>query len=806
MNIRKCRVATGAGLLLSSVVLVSPGDILGGDLVVEKSNSLTMTMDGSTAQSDNIVMYDAAVVHDNILVERLNQGSNKLGIKTLALSLGPDAGDNPKVTLHNESWNDERCLLAASNTIEVGKSGGWGSFDVDGGSLQSKSLSVCADAAVPEDAVLLTLSKNYNVPGKLYFNKLFNNAASGVAIRFNGGVIRPNYGSDTRLFRPVAGDIVLSSFNANAIKIVNENPYAGYYLMEPYWLATYAGKLRTEGDGDFVVEGSLLSGGKVYYADELVLMLDKNVKSSVVWGHKGDFVLKNHSVSLSADNVVPANANTGIIRLSCADPEHPAVFKMGSHNQTVNGIAVADGEYGKVVAEAGTVLTVGLYKDGELTNVDLGDEVKIVQENKTVKFACESVSDYQVKAGTLKIMRSTKIGTLELASGVTVDIADGAVLQVGTLKDEGSVFTGKGILDIAEGGAYLDKTYDVKTVKSGPGTFVYNQKAPMGDVDVLGGTLKLAGTGSTNEWWRVTVKTSGWNLNIAAIGLFAGSTFDSVLDGYEYSQATDAASIGRGQIYYDTTKYEYVITTGNAISGNPVVSFANDASVLLDSDWATAMTFRSSNGSSQNPTDIAFTFRRAEEDTVPVTSFSIRYPVNAYSSSHNYAARSANEYFIETSVDGDKWMEVGRVYGRGKGEYGSWTDDSSFPMTFAPGVPVSGGLGLAEGAAVRVAFGATLDLTDSAGNNFVSKLVVDANGDNGTILGAALPEEGVVIVKNFTTKEALRNAKLLSFPGMTARLSGWQVQDESGNPIHIEFTVRDGEMVALDGGLVITVR
>ena len=404
-------------------------------------------------------------------------------------------------------------------------------------------------------------------------------------------------------------------------------------------------------------------------------------------------------------------------------------------------------------------------------------------------------------------MRSTEIGTLELASGVTVDIADGAVLKVGTLKDGGAVFTGKGGLGVDEGGAYLDKTYGVKMVKSGAGTFVYNLKAPMGDVDVFEGVLKLAGTGSTNEWWRVTVETSGWHLNIAAIGLFAGSTLDSVLDdGYEYSQATDAASIGRGQIYYDTTKYEYVITDGKGISDNPVVSFANDASVLLDSDWATAMTFRSRNGSSQNPTDIAFTFRRAEEDTVPVTSFSIRYPVNAYSSSHNYTARSANEYFIETSVDGVEWMVVGRVYGHGDGTWGSWTDNRSFPMTFAPGVPVSGGLGLAEGAAVRVASGATLDLTDSAGNNSVSKLVVDANGDNGTILGAALPEEGVVIVKNFTTKEALRNAKLLSFPGMTARLSGWRVQDESGNSLRVAFAVKGGEMTVVDKGLAISVR
>lgn len=799
MNVRKCRVTTAAGLLMSSMVLFSPEKILGDNsLVVEKSTPLAVTLDGTTAQSHDRRTYDQVVAHGDISLRRINTDVEVLAITTADLSLGPEDGDAPKVTLYNESYNDERCRLTA-DAIEVGSDGGWGSFDVEGGRLQTKNLSVCANAAVPEGAVLLTLSSGKNVPGKLYLNKLFNHANASVALRFNGGVLRPNYKSNTELFHPVAGDIILSSAGDNPIKIVNENGYVNFFLKSGS--ATYAGKIKTEGEGDFIIDGKFDQNGKIALADEVILILHENVRGDVVWGHKGDFVLKHHSVMFNAANIAPANADTGMIRLSCEDPEHPAVFNMNKYGQTVNGIAVAPGEYGKVTAAKETVLTVGLYKDGELTNVDFGNEVKIVQEGNTIEFACKSVSGYQVKAGTLKIMRSAEMGTLELAAGVTVDIAEGAVLKIGTLKDDGAVFTGKGGFGIDEGGAYLNKTYGLKTVKSGPGTFVYNQKAPLGDVDVLEGTLKLAGTGSTNEWWRVTIDDAPWRLNIAAIGLFSGSTFDSVLDGYTYSQAESADSIGKGQIYYDTLKYSgqngYFKSSANEFT----VSFTKDASVLLDSDPATGMSIIET-----HPDGLAFTFRRAEADTVPVTSFSLRYPINAEGATQTYEQRSADKYHIEMSADGSDWKEVGRVEGRGTGTWGSWTDNRPFPMTLPPGVPVSGGLGLADGAAVRVASGATLDLLDSAGNNLVSKLVVDAHGDNGTILGAALAAEGVIVVRNFTTQEAIKNIKLLSLPGITASLSGWRVQDESGNALLIAFAVRNGEMAVANRGLVMSVR
>jgi hypothetical protein len=368
MCIRKYSIVSGVGLLMSTVILAA-------DLTVDKTASQSYEMDGSSAQSDNIMKYDAATVHGDISLLRYNAQANQLGIETAGtFSLGPDAGDAPVVTLYNQSWLETRCRLIAP-TVEVGKNGGWGSFDVDGGSLQSKNFSVCASAAVPEGGLLLTLGKQ-KVSGKLYLYNLFNYATAGVRINFKGGLVRANYGGAAKLFNPVSGDIFLSSVNGEDIKIANENLYLELMLMNAS--SEYAGKLKTEGDGDFVVDGDFMIDGKGGSADAMFLMMGKNVKNTAVWGHKGDFVLKNHSVLFSADDTAPANENTGMIRLSGKDPEHPSLFKMDKYSQKVNGIVVADGEYGMVIAEAGAVLTVGLYKDGELTNVDLGTDVKIV--------------------------------------------------------------------------------------------------------------------------------------------------------------------------------------------------------------------------------------------------------------------------------------------------------------------------------------------------------------------------------------------------------------------------------------------
>lgn len=122
------------------------------------------------------------------------------------------------------------------------------------------------------------------------------------------------------------------------------------------------------------------------------------------------------------------------------------------------------------------------------------------------------------------------------------------------------------------------------------------------------------------------------------------------------------------------------------------------------------------------------------------------------------------------------------------------------------GVPVPGGKGLKDGANVKVATGATLDLSDSTSGVQLSKLTIDAEGSNGTIVGASLAQDGVIVVQNFTSRESLKTVGLLSFPGVTANLSAWIVMDASGRELNLTFVVKDGVMMVQDKGLIVTVR
>ena len=784
--------------VLSSILLLAACGVAHAEdeFVVEKSNPVVYELQAGT--DNNVMTYTTGTVHGDLTLKRYGANTGALGIDLTTLALGPDEGDSPAVWLYNESYTQPRCRIEVSDTATVGENGGWATFVIEGGSFSVlKSLVIGAAAGVPDDGLFVTIKKGLHLLGQLDLFKFTNNSAKGVKIAFDNGEIRARGGGGARIFNPVAGDIVLSSLNGNDINIKNPNGYTPFCLFDES--ATYSGKLRTEGTGDFVVEYGTASS-----ADVKLLDMDTQMKSTMVWGHSGDFVLKNHSAQLKDLNVLPANETVGVIRLSGTDPAHPSILKMWSCSQVVNGIKVADGEYGSIIADAGAVLTLGRYKDGELTNVNLGDKVKIVQEGHVVSFACESVSNYELRSGTLKIKNSATFGTLKLSEGVTVDIAEGAVLNVGSLDDGGAVFTGKGGLGIKEGCAYLETPRGVRTVKSGEGTFLYNQKVPLGDVEVSGGTLKLAGVGSTNEYWRVTVNESGYRMNLAAIGLFAGDTLNSVLDGYDYSQATVVDGLAKGQIHYDTAKY-VIDATGvkTGVSGNDPVTFSDDAAVLLDSDPKTGMTLKLNNG---DPKGIAFTFRRAEGDVVPVTAYSLRYPINAVQATHAYSARAPNKYVFETSVDGASWITVGEVSGRGDGTWGSWTDNRSFPLELAAGVPVTGGKGLVADAKVRVADGAVLDLTDSTSGNVISQLEIDATGDNGTVLGAALASAGTVVIKNFTTESALREVKLLSFPTLTANISKWSVVTEDGRRLKFHFAVRDGVMSVERNGMLLMFR
>ena len=609
---------------------------------------------------------------------------------------------------------------------------------------------------------------------------------------------------NTTALCPRAGDIIFSAAAGKDIIVENENYYASLNLFNTS--DAFSGSVRTAGSGDFVIELPELRASE---ADAKFLIMDAKFKETMVWGHTGDVVFNRHSARCSAAQVAPCGATVGVIRLSSAISEHPSVFRMDSYSQSVNGIAVKSGEYGKVTATAGTTLSLGEYKDGELTNVGIEGELSVVQVGHTIALGCDNVPSYEVQAGVLDVKRTSRVGTLKLASGSTVNVAEGAELFVGNIVDNGASFTGAGrvVVELTEGGGYIESTPSVTTVKTGDGTYVCNEKAPIGDVDVRGGVLKLAGVGSTNEYWQVTINEAGWRLNIAAIGLFAGDSMDSVLDGYDYRQVAYGSALGHGEIQYDDVTYACG-DLGRATSGNkdnPPAFFTNDCSVILSSQADTCLSVAKRDGSGY-ARGLTYTFRRAEGETTPVTAFSLRYPINAAGSAHTYSARSADKFVISNSTDGVNWVGVGKVDSRGDGTWGSWTDNRSHPLTIPAGVPVTGGKGLAEGANVKVAAGATLDLSYSTSGVQLSKLTIDAEGDNGTIVGASLAEEGTIVVENFTTKKALAAVGLLSFPGVGADLSAWSVMDGTGRTLNLKFAVNNGVMTLQDNGLAIIIR
>ena len=793
-----CKPVRPLGMALMALALAWAEEGRGEDLVVARETPVAYAMNGGSQNDEKT--FGTVTVHGSLSLNRLGADAGALIVSaTDSLGLGPSAGDVGSITLYNESYLASRDRLVTP-LAKVGENGGWGTVNAEGGQARMTRIEICEDAAVPGNAVFLTLSKK-NVAGCLSFNTIDNLNSSPVTILFNGGWIAPAGGAATVAICPRVGDIIFSAAAGKDIIIENDNRYDSLNLFKT--TDAFLGSVRTAGSGDFVVELP-----QVYAAetDAKFLIMDAKFNATMDWGHTGDVVFKRHSAQCSAAQVAPCGETVGAIRLSSAEPEHPSIFAMGGYSQSVNGIVVNPGEYGKVTATAGTTLRLGAYKDGELANVEIGEELSIVQAGHTIALGCDNVPSYEVQAGVLDVKRTSRVGTLTLANGSTVTVAAGAELVVSNLVDNGASFTGAGrvVVEVTEGGGYLESTPTVTTVKTGAGTYVCNEKAPIGDVDVKGGVLKLAGAGSTNEYWQVTINASGWRLNIAAIGLFAGDSMDSVLDGYTYRQVAYGSALGHGEIQFDSDTYKrFNNGSQRAIVENPPVTFSDDSSVLLSSQADTGMSVGLDSG---DPVGLTYTFRRAEGETTPVTAFSLRYPINANWNTHTYSVRSADKFVISNSTDGVNWVGVGKVDSRGDGTWGSWTDNRSHPLTIPAGVPVTGGKGLAEGANVKVAAGATLDLSDSTSGIQLSKLTIDAEGDNGTIVGALLAQEGTIVVENFTSKRALGAVALLSIPGVTADLSAWRVVDGTGRSLDLAFAVKDGVMTLQNRGLLISFR
>ena len=795
----------------SVFALLLVGTSFAGSLVVGKGNP--QTLEGGNYAYDLIELHDDLTLEPNAIVTMTDSAHAD------TIFMGSGAGELPVLTIVGQS--QVKCTAGKAGCLCIGGSGeagsgGFGRVIIDGGSESSPSpqlrlfyLKVTEGATVPsDDNTILRLGKSTQ-KGQLLIglHGVQNFNAQPIGIQFAGGYISSSEGASDYWFGGAAGStIVLESVGKEPIRFLN----AGHGSRD---FKDGNVHLKFVGAGDFrPYPASSIASGKTAADFSIIL---GGISADYDWSDfSGNINIEKGVLVAQGENVLPCAASCGILTSMDAD----AWFDIRA-DQAINGIDTEGVITNGTKKASAVVLTVGSAKDGVVRVGEIDQLFTFRQTGHTVTVDTAFVPNYDLADGTLLVTNNVVVSNLTLAAGTTVRVDGGILAFSGEFSDNGATIQCVngglfGRLCSAESGAtsgaYLDGVSSAGLIKTGAGTFMVNQRNALtaSVLDVREGVLKLSGVGSTNEWWRVTVNASGYRMNLAAIGLFADDTLDSVLDGHAYSQATDVARLARGQIYYDTEMYTYEKTgmTSAAAPENDPVTFSKDAAVLLDSDPKTGMTLQKIGAS--NPDGIAFTFRRADGEDVPVTAYSLRYPINASQNTHTYAARSPNKYVIETSADVVDWMKVGEVGSRGEGTWGSWTDNRSFQLDLPAGRDVPGAKGLVPGVSVRVAEGATLDCSNVADGVELSALTVDLALGGGTIRNVRLATTGRLDLIHLPASTKLGGYEIpLTFASSvtTGDLSGWTLR-VNGAEVNRTLVWKDGKLTICSAGMAIILR
>ena len=796
----------------SVLALLLVGTSFADGLVVGKGSPQSL--------SEGAYSYDTIELHDNLTLEsKAIITMTDSGTHADTIFLGAGAGELPVLTIVGQS--QVKCTSGKAGCLCIGGSGeagsgGFGRVIIDGGSASSPSpqlrlfyLKVMDGATVPsDDNTVLRLGRSTQ-KGQLSLGlhgaQNFN--AQPIRIQFAGGYISSSEGASDYWFGGAAGStIVLESVGKESIRFLN-----GGHTSRDFRDGNV--HLKFVGAGDFSPYPASSISSERTASDYSIVLYGSSADYD--WSEfSGNINIEKGVLMVQGENILPCAASCGVLTSMDGD----AWFDIRA-DQAINGIDT-EGVItnGTKKAASAVVLTVGSAKDGVVRVGEIDRLFTFRQTGHTVTVDTAFVPNYELTGGTLLVTNNVVVSNLTLAAGTTVRVDGGILAFSGDFTDNGVTIQcvnggSFGRLCSAEpgatSGAYLDGVPSAGLIKTGAGTFMVNQRNALtaSALDVREGVLKLSGVGSTNEWWRVTINESGYRLNLAAIGLFADDTLNSVLDGFTYSQAANVSGLANGQIYYDTETYA-VDTTGakSKVEGKDPVTFSNTAAVLLDSDPKTGMSLRLKEGN--NPNGIAFTFRRADGENVPVTAYSLRYPINASQDTHTYAARSPNKYVIETSADGVVWMKVGEVGSRGDGTWGSWTDNRSFQLDLPAGRDVPGAKGLVPGVSVRVAEGATLDCSNVAGGVELSALTVDLALGGGTIRNVRLVTTGTLDLVNLPTATKLGGYEIpLTFESSvtTGDLAGWTLRID-GTEVNRTLAWKDGKLTVCSNGMTIILR
>ena len=467
----------------------------------------------TVAQNETLVVnagtnVSAVTVHGRLDVTagyfEVANGSNSVFI-----DLGPDVGDEGEMVVTNATIKSS---TGANNKINVriGNNGGGDKaklriYKTTYNYSYLGPFTLSADATTSGERFE---SLEIGEGGYYLLSSVVNANAKPLVISFTGeGGKLGKFWSGSLFSLTGGGDIVLKSVNGSTITL---GGYRTGGAVADFFAADRNGMLRTEGDGDVVID---LDGGNGAGA---VYCLNA---ANVAWGHAGRLFLGTETVTrygiikVTVDNALPYGAamKETVVRTRLNSSAN--VLDVCGTTQRLNGLAVTNGSVVTNSSPEEAVLVFGTGDtDGRISGVNITNSaIRCVKTGSgTLTLEGVALNTLSGDGGTIHIASKTYIGTLALTN-VFISFANGdtSLLTVDRNQLDPSV-----TLALPDGEATncvfmtCPALFGATAVKAGGGfvTYATPDDARGMALEVRNGVLRFGGAPCSNEFWRIILK------------------------------------------------------------------------------------------------------------------------------------------------------------------------------------------------------------------------------------------------------------------------------------------------------------
>ena len=617
-----------------------------------------------------------------------------------------------------------------------------------------------------------TVSINLESGTKVGFVWITARGNSTTTINFNGGALTDGGGWDTPWFDTASGSTVaLVSVGGNPIRVTHPNAQRKKWNLNRD--GGTPGRVTTSGSGrcDFLTAS--LSG-----TTKLALTLCGCTTTD--WGHTGGTYLGHYGEAGLTGYVVCGGANVlpaGYIYLGTANGLSPVELNLSGNSQTVGRIHLQNA-WSTVIAGAGT------------------PALKFASANACIDSTCAaaapvlSVPAITVEPGATLTVDKVAVTATALSNNGTLAYANGGKLTL-------SLSNASDAIAISASAPASGAT---AIVKSGAGTYSYAGDAAL-DIDALtvnAGEFRLSGPrGTTNRWWRFTIKqceSTSTHANISEMRLLDGI----LTDAGKYQPADGAApdpdypSANRYSFSWKNAdpstfvayNYNFTYQQGAGTPSYTANGTAHGSGTALSPSviWMNTATvygceFTNPHPKSTDPnTWIAYTYRIA--DGRAIRGYNLRHAW--------YFSNYPKYWLLESSADGVTWETMDSQSNYALTATGqSWYNNGGqgdlpnsmidFGSQVKPTLPTAGGL--ASDANIKVASGATFDASLVTGGQEISSLTADYAG-GGTLKGVRFASAGTLHLQNVPSETDLNEFAIpLAFEDVvgTPHLANWTV-------------------------------